>query len=328
MPSITEPSSPPANVRPRRRLAALSAIGAVVLALPLVQVLRFQADELEAVRRERAGLDPMAHAVDVQRKLLLHRDLSSLILRGQDALEPKRQLSERQVDTAVVTLSSDFRSGLWVRARDEAKALDHDWSQLKPQIAERRIAADQSDAAHRLLVEHCLQITDDLSDVLATGVKGRTGLSANTAGHRHQQMRELSHAIWRASQTVPQTLALQQAAAAAAELLQQQYTVLNHAAQQALTERETSLSRQRPVWLTATAALLVAAFGLLMQLMQPMQLLRTRRAPSDSAPLPQTVLREREPARATTHTQSVLRRMREPGRATGTPEPQDTLPPI
>lgn len=316
MPSTVEPPSVPP--RPRRRLAALSAAGAVVIALPLLQVLRFQANELDAVRRERAGLDPMTHTVDMQWKLIGHRDLSSLVLRGQVALEPQRLQHQRAVDSAADVLATDFATGLWSRARRESQALHDDWLRLKPQIGQRRISAAQSDAAHRLLVEHCLQITDDLADVLDL----HAGLSANATAKQLRQLRALPRELWRSAQSAPQTPAQQQEATAITALQLQRFATLHKTIATSLAERDTTLQRQRAAALAAITVLLASAFGTLLHL------LRTKRTapgtPHTPAPAPHAVLRERESAQAEPLTQAVLQRMR----AAGPREAQDTLPPV
>ncbi len=313
MPSTVEPPGVP--TRPSRRLAALSAAGAVVIALPLVQVLRFQADELAAVRHERAGLDPMAHTVDVQRKVIGHRDLSSLVLRGQVALEPQRLQQQQAVDTAVAVLATDFASGLWSRARGESEALRDDWSRLKPEIDQRRISAAQSEAAHRLLVEHCLQITDDLAD----GLTLQVGVSVDATAKQLRQLRELPRELWRSAQVIPQTAAQQQRATATAALQLQGFAALHQTISTALAERHTTLVRQRAAVATAIAVLLFSACGLLLHL------LRTSWAAfrTPPRPAPQAVLRERQRDQPEPLPQAVLQRMR----AADLREAQDTLPP-
>ena len=303
------------SARPRRRLAALSVVGALVLALPLVQVLRYKAEELSAVRRERAGLDPMAHAVEVQRHLIVHRDLSGQVLQGQAALEPRRAQQQGRVDGAVVLLAGDFSSGLWPRARSESDALRSDWSVLKSDIVAHRIAFGRSDLAHQLLIEHCLQITDELADGLAV----HAGLSTETAMLLRQVV-ALPREIGRSPRGAPPTQQMR----AATDLQLQRFSRLHAAAAQALAGREIALLRQRAALWAATSALAVTALGLVLQLL--------RRRPAPIRPSPphalRAVLRQRPASPPDGPAQSVLQRVREGGIARGVREAQDTLPPI
>ena len=68
--------------RLRRSLAALSLVGAVLVALPVAQLLRYQSAELDALTAGRTRLDPVARAVHVQRGLLAHRDVAAQVLGG------------------------------------------------------------------------------------------------------------------------------------------------------------------------------------------------------------------------------------------------------
>jgi hypothetical protein len=151
---------------PRRRLALLSLVGALMVALPLGQVLRYQGAELQTLAEQRAALDPIARAVDVQRSLLLHRPLASAVLRGQKAQEPERQLRQADVDARMVVLGETLAAGPWPLAAREGEALRFDWALLAHQVATRSLAAPQSDDSHRLRVEQVLQVIDLLADAL------------------------------------------------------------------------------------------------------------------------------------------------------------------
>jgi len=91
MPDTYSPDPP----TPRYKLAALSIVGAAMVALPLAQVLRYQDTELQAALAEQAGLEPVKRAVAVQQGLLAHRDVAGQVLRGQVALETERRARQR-----------------------------------------------------------------------------------------------------------------------------------------------------------------------------------------------------------------------------------------
>ena len=162
--------------RLRRRLAALSIVGALMVALPLGQVLRYQNADLQALLAQRAGLDPVARAVDVQRSLLLHRDLAAQVLRGKRALENERRVLQGEVDDRVTALAMALMAGAWERAVRESDALREDWSLLARQVNERSLGAGESDQAHRLLVEQTLQVMDLLADgITSVNRRGEEG---------------------------------------------------------------------------------------------------------------------------------------------------------
>lgn len=170
------PDTPPSG-RPtsRFKLAALSAVGVAMVALPLFQVLRYQGAELQAAMEEQAGLDPVVHTVAVQRSLLAHRDVAGRVLRGQAALEAERLSRQGEVDERVAQLAGALVVVATDRAVEESNALREDWALLARQIQRRQITAPESDLGHRLLVEQTLQVIDLVVDATGLGSNREAG---------------------------------------------------------------------------------------------------------------------------------------------------------
>ena len=146
--------------RLRRNLGALSLVGATLVALPVVQLLRYQSAELSALAAGRAKLDPVARAVHLQRGLLAHRDIAGQVLGGHPGLEPERKLRQSEVDGRMAAMMVALATGRWDLAIGEADDLHQDWRQLTQQVGARSIDPPGSDRAHRLLVEQTLQVID------------------------------------------------------------------------------------------------------------------------------------------------------------------------
>lgn len=164
MPDTYSPDPPP----PRYKLAALSIVGAAMVALPLAQVLRYQDTELQAALAEQAGLEPVKRAVAVQQGLLSHRDAAGQVLRGQVTLESERRTRQRRVDERVAVLASALAVAT-ERTREEFNALRDDWALLARDVQQRTVSAPESDLAHRLLVEQTLQVIDFIADASGLG---------------------------------------------------------------------------------------------------------------------------------------------------------------
>ena len=94
----------PTSTRNRLKFASIGAIGAAMVLLPLGAVLRYQNADLSALVAERAVLDPLTHALAVQRGLLGHRDVAERVLRGRLQLEAERRLRKADVDDALWSL--------------------------------------------------------------------------------------------------------------------------------------------------------------------------------------------------------------------------------
>lgn len=163
--SLTDDPRPQGlSQRVGRRLAALGLVGALMVALPLVQLLRYQNSEASTLAAAQAGLDPVARAVDVQRGLMAHRDAAALVLAGRDSFEPERQVRRGEVDERLTSLATTLVSGPWQRAVGESDALREDWLSLARNFAARSVAPTESEHAHRLLVEQTLQVIDLVAD--------------------------------------------------------------------------------------------------------------------------------------------------------------------
>ncbi len=163
--SSDTPPRLPWRQRIGKRMTALGLVGALMVALPLVQVLRYHAEQADALAAARARLDPVARAVDVQRSLLVHRELAARVLAGQAQAEAERRLRQGEVDQRMGALGATLATGTWPRARDESDALREDWRVLSRAIGTRSVTPPESEHAHRLLVEQALQVIDLVGDI-------------------------------------------------------------------------------------------------------------------------------------------------------------------
>lgn len=165
-------------------MAALGIVAAVMVALPLSQLLRRQQAELDQLAARRAVLNPIARAVDTERSLLQHRDAASQVLRGRPELEDERRLRQREVDDRLVALAVALATGPWERAVQESDALRGDWSLLARRLLARSLSADDSEHGHRLLVEQALQVIDLLDQ--AQPARAGDEASARVGNPRHR----------------------------------------------------------------------------------------------------------------------------------------------
>ncbi len=192
------PDEPPAegarlSLKLRRNLAALSVVGVALVNLPAVQLLRYQSAELQALAAGRAQLDPVARAVQVQRGLLAHRDISAQVLGGLVRLEAERQQRQNEVQSRLAALAVTLAEGRWELAIGEAEELHQDWLQLVRKLAARSIDSAGSDRDHRLLIEQTLQVIDLVGN--AVQAEGISGVPAATLAAVHR----LPRLIWQTS---------------------------------------------------------------------------------------------------------------------------------
>ena len=163
----------PTSTRNRLKFASIGAIGAAMVLLPLGAVLRYQNADLSALVAERAVLDPLTHALAVQRGLLGHRDVAERVLRGRLQLEAERRLRKADVDDALWALQGTLSAGYWVKALRESDTLVQDWRQLAHRVALRQVQVADSLAGHQLLVEQAVQVMDLVSAAAPAGSYAR-----------------------------------------------------------------------------------------------------------------------------------------------------------
>jgi hypothetical protein len=237
--------------RLRPRFAALGLVGGLMVCLPLVQLLQYQAAELEWTTAQRAALDPAADAVAVQRSLLAHGDAAGQVLRGRTQAEPQRRSRQAEVDNRLGRLAQSLDEGHWDSALNEQRLLAQDWQALAEQVARRRISAEASDEGHRLRVEQVLQVLDLLA--LALAPRPDTALAEAGAARRAWQPAPGTAA----AAALGSTLALPRLAGQWAELSPGSDAAARRAAQQALQQhlrvlRAAGASRQDGVLAGAT----------------------------------------------------------------------------
>ena len=149
--------------RLRLKLALFALVGAMLALLPLSQVLRLQDAQLATLANERALLDPLALAVDLQRGLLGHRDVTDRVLQGRSALQPERVQRQHGVEAALSQLQATLYAGNWQRALSESSSLWVDWRDLIARLEAAAVDRADNRRAHRLLIEQTVQVMDDVA---------------------------------------------------------------------------------------------------------------------------------------------------------------------
>ncbi|MBX3600705.1 MAG: hypothetical protein KF863_08770 [Rubrivivax sp.] len=235
--------------KPRVKLAALSLAGALIVALPTVQVLRYQGHELQAAQAARAGLDPLMRATALQRALLAHRDASREVLRGHEEREPQRRVHQGEVDDRAEALAAAVAMLAPPAAIDETNELRDDWATLVRRIAARSISDGDSDDGHRLLVEQTLQVIDLVVDPLLGAADAAAALMVAALQARQAALEALAVAEEGAG-LAPAAQRLERAAQTQAALAA------------TLQRRQDDLQRQRAALLLAMALLGAAAAAL------------------------------------------------------------------
>ncbi len=241
----------------RHKLAALSVVGVAMCILPLVQVLRYQGQEIQRARSASPEQDAGLLAVSLQRGLLGHRDAAGQVLRGHHQIESERRLRQVEVDTRLAMLDHAVAERGPDRALQETQDMRRDWVQLVQQVLGRKLTADASDAAHRLLVEQTLQVIDL--------VAGASPLLLDSDPQVARQAHALLVTLPRRTLSLSTPWAATAAAASAEQALRvhlEEMALAHTSLQQTLAERVTRIRLQHRLVLGALAALGLLALWL------------------------------------------------------------------
>jgi PAS domain S-box-containing protein len=146
----------------------VSGIGVLLLLVVLSSTLLlidFQWQQYRAAQSELAGLPASAallHAVDAT---AMHRGLSAGLLGGNPAFQDKRESAQAALDQALA--KADAATADWNTPRISGlrERVDHDWRNLRAEIAGRSISETQSFERHSLLIQRELELLEEIVDV-------------------------------------------------------------------------------------------------------------------------------------------------------------------
>jgi hypothetical protein len=166
--------------------------------------------------------------------------VAGAVLRGASQREAERRQQQQAVNERLTDLDISLRASGHARATAEGEALRADWTVLSRRVEERSLAAVDSDASHRLLVEQALQVMDYMALAVLQGgqeaagpglawapavardlprLAARLGLLTSAApgsGEAHPREFAAAHArLQQLADTLPATSAASQAAVAA-----------------------------------------------------------------------------------------------------------------
>ena len=145
---------------PGPRFAVLVTVGMVIVATPLALAWRGMDVELQTQAETRAGLQPLALTVRIQKALASHQPFAAAVLMGRSAQESERSQRQRVADTELASLTTALETRRLARALHETDQLRLDWSSLLQAIGARQMVPTASNLAHELLVEQTFVVGD------------------------------------------------------------------------------------------------------------------------------------------------------------------------
>jgi methyl-accepting chemotaxis protein len=143
-----------------RKFAVMATLAALLVAVLFGQLIAIRGAQIDDSRQALAGLPVVTAALSLVREAQQHRGLSSGVLGGSDALEPRRSDKEQAVAAALAALEGRLPERLrrdehWVRAKTR-------WAELQQNGME--MSATLNFAEHSQFVDDLLIVVGDLAD--------------------------------------------------------------------------------------------------------------------------------------------------------------------
>jgi methyl-accepting chemotaxis protein len=147
-----------------QKFAALGAIGAVMCAVPLTQLVKYKNGEIAVAASEDAGLDPVRTAALLQRDLQGHRLAAQGWLLGDASADTDRRAHQALVKKHLDQLTQEVTALNYPLAVASVKSLQTGWDKLSQQLDAKSLDAGKSLDAHTELVQAGFVILDQIAD--------------------------------------------------------------------------------------------------------------------------------------------------------------------
>jgi len=176
------------------------------------------------------------------------------VLRGRVEVEPERRNRQVVVDVRLAHLKTVVQRKGTIPANEETQALHVDWQSVVERVLARSISGDDSDAAHRLLIEQTLQVMDLVASLspLLQDPNRQVASAAQAVATAHAALTAQRQSSLQ--QVVPSKQAPLALDAGLAQLASAQMALT-----QSLSLREQRLQQQRTLGLVSLGALAVLA---------------------------------------------------------------------
>ena len=167
-----------------QKFAALGAIGAVMCAIPLTQVVQYKQADLAVARSEEVGLEPVRTLLTLQKHLQAHRGLAGMVLAGNATADGERRARQADVDSQIASLDKQLAGPTYAGTVDPVKALKTGWKTLSQKVESRSISARDSFEAHTALVDQTIAVIELVADASGLSLSGGQAIVVSDSAGR------------------------------------------------------------------------------------------------------------------------------------------------
>jgi methyl-accepting chemotaxis protein len=147
-----------------QKFSAIGLIATVMCAVPAYTTLKALNNDLSTALAEDAGLDPLRPAVRLEHRLLAHRDLAMLDIKGEAGVAPFRKQHLDAVNTEFASLIKQLDTVGYAKLAETAKGHQATWDKLTRKLAAKEISIEDNATAHGELSDQLLLMLDSIAD--------------------------------------------------------------------------------------------------------------------------------------------------------------------
>jgi len=153
------------NLRFAHKFLFISALAALMLAVPTVIFVRVNMEQIAAAKQEVRGLGPIQDVMKLTQLSQQHRGMSAVLLAGNEGQAPARQAKESEVTQALTKAQASLAELGNANLDARVAKMGNDWKSLSAAIGSKTVAGPESFARHTTLIADELSLADDIVNV-------------------------------------------------------------------------------------------------------------------------------------------------------------------
>jgi len=153
------------NLRFAHKFFFISALAALMLAVPTVIFVQVNLEQMATAKLEVRGLGPIQDTMKLTQLSQQHRGMSAVLLAGNEAQAPARQAKESEVTQAIVKAQASAAELGDAKLGALVTKIGNDWKALSTAVGSKAIAGPESFARHTAMIADELSLVEDIVNV-------------------------------------------------------------------------------------------------------------------------------------------------------------------
>jgi len=157
-------SNPLRSMKLWQKFTAIGVIATVMCAAPLYSTVKALNSDLATAMAEDAGLDPLRPTVRLEHRLLAHRDLAGLELKGISNQAEQRKKLAAEVNTEFANVIKELDKLGYAKLLESAKGSQAAWAKISAKVDAKDTTLDDNASVHGEISDQLLALIDGIAD--------------------------------------------------------------------------------------------------------------------------------------------------------------------